>query len=68
MVDAFAPELQIGINQGKLSERERILNLLADDETLHNIWWRIKREDTFPSQEFISNVIYDELGLGGFND
>lgn len=25
MVDAFAPELQIGINQGKLIERESIL-------------------------------------------
>jgi len=64
MVDAFAPELQIGINQGILIERERIVRLLADDEVLHNIWWQIKREDTFPSQHFISDVIYEELIKG----
>lgn len=49
-------------------ERDRIRKLLRDDEVLHNIWWRIKREDTFPSQDFISDVIYEELKLGGTND
>jgi len=49
-------------------ERERIVGLLTNDEVLHNIWWRIKREDTFPTQDFISDVIYEELELGGTND
>jgi hypothetical protein len=42
-------------------ERERIIALLNDDEVIHNIWWRIKREDNYPSQDFIADVIKSEL-------
>ena len=71
MVDAATQtlfDIDMGRMRGVMQERMRIIELLANDEVLHNIWWRIKREDTFPSQNFISDVIYEELKLGGRND
>jgi hypothetical protein len=34
---------------------------LQDDEVMHNIWWAIKREENFPSQDFIADIIYEFL-------
>ena len=50
-------------NEGIMAERERIIALLNNDEVMHNIWWLIKREEYYPSQEFIAEVIRDELEL-----
>lgn len=50
---------------GKAVEHDRILDLTYDDEVMHNIWWVIKREDNFPSQDFIADVIREFLLIKG---
>jgi hypothetical protein len=37
---------------------------LQDDEVMHNIWLAIKREDNFPSQDFIADIIWEFLIKG----
>lgn len=54
-----------GVSMGKYRAKQQILRLLHDDETMHNIWWCIKREDNFPGQEFIADVIREFLIIQG---
>jgi hypothetical protein len=42
-----------------------ILDRTYDDEIMHNIWWCIKREDEFPSGQFIADLIRDFLLIKG---
>lgn len=50
---------------GKAVEHDMILDRTYDDEIMHNLWWVIKREDNFPSQEFIADVIRHFLLIKG---
>jgi len=52
---------------GKAVEHDMILDRTYDDEIMHNIWWVIKREDKFPSSEFIADVIRHFLLIKGEN-
>jgi hypothetical protein len=42
---------------GRAIEHDMILDRTYDDEIMHNIWWVIKREDGFPSGQFIADAI-----------
>lgn len=45
---------------------EMISGRLQNEELKHHIWWVIKREDKFPSQDFIADVIDDALFTNGY--